>query len=63
MVFNIERKMGKWQTAVTDGSDREITPPPRGSDDTKLDQSQVLFQRHFHCVVIVKVCLLFVFLL
>lgn len=63
MVFNTERKMGKWQTAVTDGREREIMPSPQGSDDTKLDQSQVLFQRHFHCAVIVKVCLLFVFLL
>ena len=57
------RKMGKWQTAVTDGSEREIMPPPQGSNNTKLGQSQVLFQRHFHFVVIVKVCILFVFLL
>ena len=56
--------MGKWQTVVvTDGSEREIMPPPQGSSDTKLGQSQVLFQGHFDFVVIVKVCLLFVFLL
>lgn len=34
VMLNIERKMGKLQIAVTDGSEREVTPSLQGSTDT-----------------------------